>query len=597
MSNNLNAFPVSLFFPKSSTSTAANKTGTWSFMRPCYLEKTAPCSVHCPCGQDIPRIEMLVSRGQIIAAWKTILAENPLPGTCGRVCFHPCEKACNRGEFDEAVSINAIERYVDDAALAASVSAPVAKGRAKGRRVAIAGSGPAGLAASYFLAMLGYECDVFEAAGEPGGVLRYGIPAYRLPNDVLDREIARIKKLGVDIHCSRAVDPAFIGSAKETYDAVFLSCGNGASTRLGVPGEEFAVDGLAFLRGAKNGDAAGTMPVKPHGSAIVVGGGNSAIDVARSLLRLGVSPTIVYRRRREDMPAFEHEVARALEEGVHIVELRAPLALVRMDGGVELKVRKMRPEGIGADGRMRVVPDGDATELISADALYSAIGAAHAESWMVPPDDARVARMSHSAAFWDAPAGIPVLYGGDPVNEDESVADAIASGKQAAIALDAFFEKGAAAVDAEIARCTVGDGASLSMEIYLGGPRAKRTGRVVSFKDINTDYFSPSEKKRGASVPPERAIASFREIESPLDAAGATIQAERCFNCGICNDCDNCRTYCPEAAVAALRAGRQDDWSTEAGPAREINSDYCKGCGICVAECPRCAMIIEEQQS
>ncbi len=599
MSNDsVNTFNVSLFFPKSSTSTVTNKTGTWSFMRPSYLEKTAPCSVHCPCGQDIPRIEMLVSRGQIAAAWNTILAENPLPGTCGRVCFHPCEKACNRGQFDEAVSINAIERYLDDAAWAASIAPAAARGSAKGKRIAIVGSGPAGLAASYFLSMLGYECEIFEAAEEPGGILRYGIPAYRLPNEVLDREIARIRALGVMIHCARAVDSAFLEGAKHTYDAVFLSCGNGASMKLGVPGEELALDGLAFLRSAKQGEgAARTMSVKPHGSAIVVGGGNTAIDVARSLRRMGVSPTIVYRRRREDMPAFEHEVARALEEGVRMVELRAPLALARVDGGIELKVQKMRPAGVGADGRMRVVPDGDATELIFADALYSAIGATHAESWMVPPDDGRVVRLSHAAAFWDAPVGIPLLYGGDPVNENESVADAIASGKQAAIALDVFFQKGAGAVKAELARCAVGDGTSLSMEIYLGGPRANRSARVVSFKDIPTDYFSPSEKKRGASLPPERAIASFEEIESSLGAAEAAMQAERCFNCGICNDCDNCRTYCPELAITALRAGRRDDWSTEAGPARAINSDYCKGCGICAAECPRCAMIIEEQQS
>jgi len=595
--DSVSALRVSLFFPKSSTSTAANKTGTWSFMRPHYLEKTAPCSVHCPVGQDIPRVEMLVSRGQTAAAWQALLAENPLPGTCGRVCFHPCEKFCNRGEFDDAVSINAIERYVDDAARAASLSASVPKGRAKGKRVAIAGSGPAGLAASHFLTMLGYECDIFESADEAGGVLRYGIPSYRLPNDVLDGEIARIKSLGVNINCASPVGPDFIAGAGKNYDAMFLSCGNGASMKLGVPGGELAMDGLAFLRGVKCGDAADRTTEKSHGSAIVVGGGNTAIDVARTLLRLGISPTIVYRRRREDMPAFVHEVSRALEEGVRVVELRAPMTVARSGSGIELKVQKMRPAGIGPDGRMRVAPDGDATESLFADALYSAIGATHGESWMVPPDDRRVARMSHSAAFWDSPSGIPLLYGGDPVNSDESVADAIASGKQAAIALDAFFERGAASVSAEIARCALGDGTSLSMEIYLGGTRADRADRVVAFKDINLDYFAPSEKERGAALPSDRAIASFREIEAPLDEPRAVAQAERCFNCGICNDCDNCRTYCPEAAVIAARAGRQDDWSAEAGVDRDVNSDYCKGCGVCVTECPRCAMVIEEQQS
>lgn len=592
----LNIPHVSLFISMSGTSTETNRTGTWSFLRPKYEEKTAPCSAHCPCGEDIPRIEMLASRGQEEEAWKTILKENPLPGTCGRVCFHPCEKACNRGDFDNSVSINAIERYLDDRAKAAWFSTSMQKAAAKGKRVAIAGSGPAGLAAAYFLATLGYECDIFESAAEPGGVLRYGIPAYRLPNDVLDREIGRIKALGVKIHCSSPVDPAFIAKAKEKYDALFVSCGNGSSMKLRVPGEELAIDGLAFLREMKCGESK-AGEVLPQTSAIVIGGGNSAIDVARSLLRVGMSSTIVYRRRREDMPAFEHEVERALEEGVKLMELRAPLSLRRNASRIELKVQKMRPASVGADGRMRVEPDGDAVETIVCDAVYSAIGAKYSEPWMVPPQESEALKLSHSVAFWRNDVGIPLLYGGDPVNAAESVADAIASGKQAAIALDVFFGKGPEAVGAEIARCTVGDGTSLSMEIYRGGPRAQRIRRVVTFKDINADYFDHADKETGAAIPAISSVASFGEIEAALDGAAALAQAERCFNCGICNDCDNCRTFCPDAAIIAERASRRDDWSQETGAARDVKSDYCKGCGVCVTECPRCAMIIEEQQS
>lgn len=588
---------VSLFLPMSRTTTLANNTGAWSFMRPRYAEKTAPCSAHCPCGEDIPRIEMLVSRGEIGAAWRTILDENPFPGICGRVCFHPCETACNRGERDEPVAINALERFVDQAAVDRGEAAGISAASPRSKKIAIAGAGPAGLAAAYFLARLGYYCEIFEASKAAGGVLRSGIPAYRLPAEALEREVGRIEALGVKIHYSSPMGDDFAEAAKGRFDAIFVACGNGKPQRLGVPGEELAVDGLAFLEAARNGGSAAAEAARRGGAAIVVGGGNSAIDVARSLIRLGVSTTIVYRRRRDDMPAFGNEVARALEEGVRLLELRAPLSVEKAGEGIALKVRRMRLAGLGADGRMKVAPEEGAIETIRADAIYAAIGAVPAEAWMTPPGDAVVASMSHCAALWSGPAGLPVLYGGDPVNADESVADAIASGKQAAIALDAWFSGGAASVEAALARSAVGDGRALSMELYRRGPRSGRDSRVVALSDINLDYFPSAKAERGASVTPEAAIAGFGEVEAALEPERAAAQAERCFNCGICNDCDNCRTFCPEAAVAAPRAARGGGWLAEAGPDRSVDSSYCKGCGICVKECPRGAMVIEEQQS
>ena len=588
---------VSLFLPISRTTTKANNTGAWSFMRPRYAEKTAPCSARCPCGEDIPRIEMLVSRGEIGAAWRTILDENPFPGICGRVCFHPCESACNRGERDEPVSINALERFIDKAAIEGAEATGISAASPKGMKIAIAGAGPAGLAAAYFLARLGYSCEIFEASRGAGGVLRSGIPAYRLPAEALEREVKRIEALGVKIHYSSPMGDGFAEAAKGRFDAIFVACGNGKPQKLGVPGEELAVDGLAFLDAARNGGEAAAAAKRKGGAAIVVGGGNSAVDVARTLVRLGVSTTIVYRRRREDMPAFGHEVARALEEGVRLLELRAPISVEKAGAGIALKVRKMRPAELGEDGRMKVLPEEGQPDTIHAGAIYAAIGAAPAESWMVPPKDEVLASMSHCAALWSGPAGVPVLYGGDPVNADESVADAIASGKQAAIALDAWFAGGAASVEAALARSAVGDGRALSMELYRGGPRSGRASHVVALSDINLDYFPRSTSGRGLSLAPEAAIAGFGEVEAALDAELAAAQAERCFNCGICNDCDNCRTYCPEVAVFAARAEKGDSWIAEAGPDRSVDSSYCKGCGICVKECPRCAMVIEEQQS
>ena len=591
------SLPISLFIPQSSASTSVNKTGTWSFMRPRYLEKTAPCSARCPCGQDIPRVEMLVSRLRFDAAWATLLSENPLPGTCGRVCFHPCEGACNRGEFDSPVSINSLERFIDDAAGAGPLPEALLGKSPKGKSVAIVGSGPAGLSAAWFLARLGYDCEVFEAERQPGGVLRSGIPSYRLPEAVLDREIARIQALGVKIHCSRRISPDFLATAKSRYAAVFISCGHGKSTGLDIPGGELASEGLDFLARTKNGGE--TRPRTVGGeagkSAVVIGGGNTAIDVARSLLREGIEPTIVYRRRREDMPAFGHEIERALEEGVGIVELRAPVSIAKAGQGFLLSLQKMKTSGLGPDGRMKVSPIPGDVDAIAAGSVYSAVGASPGEPWMLPAEGSSTRRMGRCAAVWRSEAGIPLLYGGDLVAEEESVADAIGSGKEAAIALDAYFAGGEKFADAELARCRIGDGTALSMDLYLGGIRGERSDRVVKFKDINTDYFSASDRERGPSRPVQVSIHSFEEIESALDEEKALEQAERCFNCGVCNDCDNCRTFCPEVAVSAARAGR-DDWAVEAGPGRAVNADYCKGCGVCVTECPRCAMIIEEQQ-
>ncbi len=603
MSRGMEAFlPVSLFMPRSSGSTSVNKTGSWSFMRPRYQEKTAPCSARCPCGQDIPRIEMLVSRGHFAAAWRVALAENPLPGSCGRVCFHPCEGACNRKEFDSSVSINAIERFLDDMADSEASPGGLSAGKPTGRRVAIVGSGPAGLSAAYFLARLGYDCEIIEAEHEPGGVLRYGIPSYRLPTAILDREIGRIKALGVEIRCSEAVGEDFLATAGERFDAMFIGCGHGRALGLEIPGGAFAVDGLAFLKEIRSG-AKGIEEMGNGRVAAVIGGGNTAIDVARSLLRLGAIPAIVYRRRREDMPAFGREIERAIEEGARLVELCSPHSIEAAGAGVVLKVQKMRISEQGADGRMRVVPVPGELDSLAVDAVYSAVGADADEPWLPPAEGPGTLRFGHCVAVFGRRAStsgavghsgmgkgeIPRIYGGDLVNAEESVADAIASGKEAAIALDAYFRGGVAEVEREFARCGIGDGKALSMEVYLGGPRQLRSRLVVGFEAVNADYFSPSEKEGGQSVSAADSIRSFDEIESALDSGKAVAQAGRCFNCGLCNDCDNCRTFCPEVAVIAPDA--------VGATARRVNADYCKGCGVCVTECPRCAMVMEEQQS
>ncbi|HRZ65500.1 MAG TPA: FAD-dependent oxidoreductase [Spirochaetia bacterium] len=576
---------VSLLLPRSHSLTDANKTGSWSFIQPRYGDKTAPCGEACPCAEDIPRLESLAARGLYAEALRAVLEENPFPATCGRVCFHPCEARCNRAELDGAVAINALERFLSDAARdaeAPSLAGSGASGSGAGKRVAVLGGGPAGLSAAYFLARLGFSCELLEAAPELGGLLRYGIPAYRLPPEALDRDIERITRLGIAARTGARVDASFLAREAAGYDAVVVACGKSRPERLALPGAELAGDALAFLAAAR-ADSAPSLAGK---RVAVIGGGNGAVDAARTALRLGASATILYRRRREDMPAFADELRGALDEGVSLRELRAPASLARRgDGSILLAAEPMRLAGIGPDGRGRVERTGSPAEELAFDAVYAAIGAAPDEAWAIPASSLKLGRCAIDLA-----GSPPRAYLGDLASASlpalaESVADAIGSGKEAAIALDALFSKGPGRVEAEVERSRVGGGPSVSLGAYLGGERGRRSRRVVAYADLNPDYLERRERELGPELSPAEAARGFAELRAPLSPSSAIAQAERCFSCGLCNDCDNCRTFCPEVAVR-LSGGR-----------RAVDTDYCKGCGICVTECPRSAMSMEEPVS
>jgi NADPH-dependent glutamate synthase beta subunit-like oxidoreductase/ferredoxin len=575
---------IPLFIPRSTASSAENKTGSWRYFRPLYEEKTAPCSAACPVGEDIPRIEMLIRQGLFEKAWETILEENPFPSICGRVCFHPCESACNRGEYDQPVAIHRLERLIGDKALMPEKKSEQKPAAINGKKIAIAGAGPAGLAAAYFLSRLGFSCDIFEAEAAPGGLLRWGIPGYRLPEDVLNREIARIEEQGIAIHCRAPLTPDSLEKIRSEFDAVFIGCGYSRPIQMKIPGEDLAHDGLKLLHQIRGGESA---PVQ--GTVAVVGGGNTAVDVARSLKRLGAMPIIVYRRRKADMPAFKPEIERALEEEVALKELVAPIVIREndqdpsaRDSGYTLTLQKMKVSTTEIRGRARVVPDGDDTETLHVDRIYMAIGAGPETMWSQPQgkDNGQIALSHCSIVEQD----VPVIVGGDLANDIKSVTDAIASGKQAAVALDVYFKKGLDAIEASLKGIRVGDGPSLSMAAYLDGERKDRNSHVVSFAEINSDYFQSSPRTAPTKLAPQSRARSFAEIEATLSKDAAVSEAQRCFNCGICTACDYCRIFCPEVAVIVEKARRH------------INLDYCKGCGICVTECPRNAMALEEEK-
>jgi len=268
--------PISLFISRSSTTSRINKTGAWRFARPRYQDQTAPCSAACPAGVDIPKIERAVAEGRKEQAWQTYMEENPFPSVCGRVCFHTCESACNRGRLDQPVSINRLDRFVGDMALEQDCPVDQTVLPSNGRRVAICGSGPAGLSAAYFMTRLGFACEIFESNSQPGGILQWGIPAYRLPKAVLAAEIKRIEGLGVKIHCNQSVDADFLARLQASYDAVFLGVGLGRSLSLDIPGSEYMADGLALLEAIQRG----TLP-HVDGEVAVIGGGNTAIGGGR----------------------------------------------------------------------------------------------------------------------------------------------------------------------------------------------------------------------------------------------------------------------------------------------------------------------------
>jgi NADPH-dependent glutamate synthase beta subunit-like oxidoreductase/Pyruvate/2-oxoacid:ferredoxin oxidoreductase delta subunit len=481
--------------------------------------------------------------------------------------------------------IRHLERFVGDAAIRSKAIPKIETLPANGKKVAIAGSGPAGLGAAYFLARLGFGCEVFEAQPEPGGILRWGIPAYRLPRDVLQQEISRIEKLGVTLHCRTPITGERLQAFKTQYDAVFIGCGHGHAIDLQIEGAQKAINGLQFLY-----DTGVRQEMSPNAghTAAVIGGGNTAIDVSRTLVRLGIKPIIVYRRRRQDMPAFSPELQMALDEGAKLKTLLTPITI--KDAGRDsadlqapyvLTLQKMKISATEIEGRARVVPDGDKTETLQIDHIFTAIGAEPEAVWQpVPTGESPCLDLSHCKLIND---DIPIAYGGDLTNRVKSVADAIASGKQAAMALDTYFKSGWNAVSKTVTGCQVGPGPTVSMTIYLGKERKGRSPHIVSYSEINTHYFKSASRVIAPALPPRDRIQSFLPVESTLAAEAALEEARRCFNCGICNACDYCRLYCPEMSVMV-----EDE-------RRHINLDYCKGCGLCVAECPRNAMALKEE--
>jgi NADPH-dependent glutamate synthase beta subunit-like oxidoreductase/Pyruvate/2-oxoacid:ferredoxin oxidoreductase delta subunit len=561
-----------------------NHTGAWRNLRPRYQGKVAPCSEACPAGEDIARIEYLVREGALEEAWRRIREENPFPGVCGRVCPHPCESACNRREFDKPVSINSIERHLADFAWNKGFVASPITTPPSGKRVAVVGAGPAGLAASVFLRRLGHVVDLYDAREEAGGMLRYAIPEYRLPRDVLAWEVGLVLSEGVRFHPRRHFGQDLVWEEFSGFDAVFLALGAWTPSALDVDGQEFSRDGLELLEAVRRG-----RHPRVEGAVAVIGGGDTAIDVARTILRLGANPVIYYRRRREDMPALSAEVHEADEEGIPIRTLLAPERIeAGAEGMLRLVLTPMLSVAAEGGGRARAIPAGAPPEKVDVTAVFTAIGAKPSNS---VGNDAVESSRSEAAGFHirrlvpgEPGAGRPTVFlGGDLVNDERTVTMAIASGKEASIAIDAELKGGD--LEEVWSAVRVGRKGSVSMNFLVGGDRSQRRNHVVQFDQLNATYFRYQLREEHRRIAPEIRRVTFDEVKMPVPAAWAGREASRCFHCGLCDRCDNCHVFCPDVSVLKdLGDG-----------SRRIDYDYCKGCGVCVAECPRSAMVLEEE--
>jgi len=567
--------------PISTGSMTWNKTGSWRYLRPRFDNKISPCNEGCPAGQDIEGAMVLIGKGKVLEAWELFKQENPFPAVCGRVCFHPCESSCNRKDFDEAVSINALERFMADAASRQGRRLSFKREKRK-EKIAVIGSGPAGLTCAYHLARMGYGVTVFEAFPVLGGMLRVGIPEYRLPKKVLEEEIDQILDLGVKTEINTRLGADFLLSDLKEYPAVFLAMGNHRSKSLGIPGEDSAgaMSGLEFLRNVSLG-----KEVALGKRVAVIGGGNTAFDAARSALRLGAKPVILYRRTREEMPAFPGEILEAEEEGIEVSYLVSPTRLIAENGKISrLECLKNRLGPADEDGRRRPVAIKGSNFFLEVDQVISAIG-----------EDADLAALPKRIGLKEnvirtdergATKQKGVFAGGDIIQQPRTVVHAIGSGKRAAIFIDCFLK--GAKWEGLFDGLRIGERGSLSIKRYLQeeNERVPLSSKTVRLKDLNLDYFDYKKRKKMPQAQTSKRLGSFEEVNLGLSEETAREEANRCFNCGVCNLCDNCYIFCPDVAIQK---------QGEDGP-NVIDYDHCKGCGICVEECPRDALVMEEER-
>jgi NADPH-dependent glutamate synthase beta subunit-like oxidoreductase len=506
--------------------------------RPVYVDLLPPCNSACPAGENIQAYLAHVEAGEHERAWRVLVEDNPFAAIHGRVCYHPCETDCNRANLDSAVSIHAVERFLGDLALeqAWAFERPSVH---SGKRVLVVGAGPSGLSAAYHLARLGHEVEIRDAGPEPGGMMRYGIPAYRMPRDVLGGEVERIAALGVRMTANHRVVDLEAERGEGGFDAVFVAVGAHLAKRVDIPARDAGpvVDAVALLRSV----ASGERPVIGRRVA-VYGGGDTAMDAARVARRLGAEETlIVYRRTRDQMPAHEEEAEDAEREGVRINWLRT----IKAFEGPRLEVEVMELDDSGypqPTGRF---------ETLAADAVILALGQETDTAFLRGVPGVEFERDGTVRVTESLMTGCPgVFAGGDMVPAERTVTVGVGHGKRAAREIDA----------------------------WLGGTELERPPKhsTATFDMLNLWYFGDAARRQQPELEPSERVGGFEEVVGGLSAREAMYEASRCLSCGNCCECDGCLGACPEDAVIKL------------GPGHRYRFDYdrCTGCRACFEQCP-----------
>ena len=520
-------------------SSLANETGSWRTERPVYVSMLPPCNKACPAGENVQAWLYHAEEGDYEAAWREIMVNNPFPATMGRVCYHPCQTACNRGQMDEAVGINAIERFLGDKAIAEGWNVTI-DAAPTGKHVLVVGAGPSGLSAAYHLRRLGHEVTVKEAGPMAGGMMRFGIPKYRLPREVLDAEIKRIEGLGVRFEFNAKVEN--VDDVADDFDAVFLAVGAHIGRHADIPagGSAKVMDAVQLLADMEGED-------KPMlGRRVVIyGGGNTAIDAARTAKRLGAEEAvIVYRRNRDRMPAHDSEVTEAEEEGIM---MRWLSTIKHIDGG-KLTVEKMELDENGFPQ-----PTGEFEEL-GADSVVMALGQESDLGLVERARDIEIEKGVVQVNSQMMTGRHGVFAGGDMVPSERTVTVAIGHGKKAARYIDAFLH-----------------GTEYHKPPITGD---------ATYDRLTNWYYADAPHRVRAKIESARRSSTFDEVVQGLDQESALFEARRCMSCGNCFGCDNCFGVCPDNAIKKIKPGEY-----------EFKYDYCKGCGICAEECP-CGSIL-----
>jgi NADPH-dependent glutamate synthase beta subunit-like oxidoreductase len=519
-------------------------TGQWANQQPVWKNATPPCNFVCPAGNDVQGFLAALTREDVNGALRILLETTPLPSVCGRVCPGFCMMQCNRSELEGPVNVRALERYAGDHGEVAVV--PVSR---RPEKVAVIGSGPAGLSGAYHLARLGYGVTIYEAGSELGGLMRTGIPSYRLPREALDRDIARIRDLGVRTVFNTWVDHESLMQLTQQFDAVLAATGLQRLTSIDLgldlgSGQGRVMQGIEFLDRARSG----TVSVSDE-EVVVVGGGNTAIDAARSAFRMGArNVRIVYRRTRDEMPAIPEEVDDAMDEGITIDFLCAPVRLSRDNDQRRLTCRRMKLGTPDADGRRRpeILPDSEFE--IPCDRVILAIGQA-ADLSLLPPDTV----LSKAQPVENA-GEAPVYPAGDLLTNEGTVTAAIGCGRDMALLLHERFS---------------------GEKLYRERPAAET---VVRSDRVRLHHFAPHRRHEENVLPFAARKSSFDEVRQGLEDIE---EAKRCLSCGVCNSCDRCVTYCPDGVLKRV------------GDEIVFDYDYCKGCGVCVSECSRAVIYMK----